>query len=187
MRSRSPVGSSHSSSVGIGDDGARDADALFLAARQFARLVLDAIAEPHERQRRVHALEAICAAELGEQQRQLDVALGGEHRQQVVHLEHEADVVGAPVAELGVRQPVDREAIDFDGARGRPVETAEQVQQRGLARARRPHERDEVAARQIQVELLEHRHHFVAALVLLGDATQARDHRIQLLAVPLPP
>ena len=61
---------------------------------------------------------------------------------------------------------------------GRPVETAEQVQQRGLARAGRAHERDEIAARQIQVELLEHRHHFVAALVLLGHAAQARDHRI---------
>ena len=77
---------------------------------------------------------------------------------------------------------VDRKTIDFDGARGGAVETPEQVQQRGLARARRPHERHEVAARQIQVEFLEHRHHFIAALILLGDATQARDHRIQLFA-----
>src|SRR4029079_11344883 len=41
----------------IGDDGARDAHALFLAAREFARLVLHAIREPHELECRVHVLE----------------------------------------------------------------------------------------------------------------------------------
>ena len=64
----------------------------------------------------------------------------------------------------------------------RAIETAEQVEQRGLAGARGAHERDEIAARQVEVELLEHRHHFVAALVLLGHAAQARDDRIRLVA-----
>ena len=86
-----------------------------------------------------------------------------------------------------VRQLVDGEAVDFDGARGRTIEAAEQIQQRGLARTRGPHQRDEIAARQVQIELLEHRHHFAAALVLLGDAAQTRDDRIRLVCFPLPP
>jgi hypothetical protein len=48
---------------GIGDDGARDADALLLAARQLARLVFHAIAEADQRQRGVHVLEAFGAAQ----------------------------------------------------------------------------------------------------------------------------
>ena len=152
------MGSSHSSSVGIGDDRARDADALLLAARQLARLVLHAVAEADELERRLHALAALAAAELREQQRQLDVALGREHRQQVVHLEDEADVSARhlPSAPLDSRSICD--AVDFDAARRRPIEAADEVQQRRLARARRAHERDEIAARQIEVELLEHRH-----------------------------
>ena len=51
LRSRSPVGSSQSSSVGIGDDRAGDADALLLAARQLTRIVLGAIGEADHLQR----------------------------------------------------------------------------------------------------------------------------------------
>jgi hypothetical protein len=45
---------------GIGDDRARDADALFLAARQLARLVLGAVTETDEAQRCADALASIC-------------------------------------------------------------------------------------------------------------------------------
>ncbi len=56
LRSRSPVGSSHSSSVGIGDDGAGDADALLLAARELPRIVLGAVGEADDLQRDADAL-----------------------------------------------------------------------------------------------------------------------------------
>ena len=52
--------------------------------------------------------------QLGQQQRQLDVALGGEHRQQVVELEDEADVLRAPARQLAARQRADVRAADFD-------------------------------------------------------------------------
>src|SRR4051812_42720442 len=51
---------------GISDDGARDADALLLAAGQFLGLVLHPIAETHELERGVHALQAVGLAQPGE-------------------------------------------------------------------------------------------------------------------------
>ena len=65
VRSRSPVGSSHSSSVRIGHDGARDRDALLLAARHFARVVLGAIGKTDDVQRGLDVLRAApCASSL---------------------------------------------------------------------------------------------------------------------------
>ncbi len=43
----------------VGDDGARDADALLLAARELARVVIGPLAEPDDRQRRLHPLLAL--------------------------------------------------------------------------------------------------------------------------------
>ncbi len=84
----------------IGDDGARDADALLLAARQLPRIVFGAVREADDLQRDRDALAALGLRQLRQEQRQLDVALGGQHRQQVVELKDEADVLRAPA-----RQP----------------------------------------------------------------------------------
>ena len=77
----------------VGDDGARDGDALLLAAGELPRVVVHAVVEaddvaaPSRRARAARFFES-----LREQQRQLDVLERGEHRDQVVHLEDEADV-----------------------------------------------------------------------------------------------
>ena len=66
---------------------------------------------------------ALGLGEMREQQRQLDVALGGERRQQIVELEHEPDVPRAPGGELAVGELVDAIAADLHGAvvgRSRP-------------------------------------------------------------------
>ena len=53
-----------------------------------------------------------------QQQRQLDVALGRQHRQQVVELEHEADVIArASCASCAVAELVDALAGDLDACR----------------------------------------------------------------------
>ena len=96
----------------VGDQRARDRDALLLAAGELPRLVLGAVREPHDLQRHGGVLAALRGRELGEQQRQLDVALGGEHRHQVVELEHEADVVRAPAGELAAGELIDALAAD---------------------------------------------------------------------------
>src|SRR3989304_4732690 len=80
LRSRSPVGSSHKSSVG---------------AAPLARGVGQRRAPP-PRQRRLHVLLALGPPQRRQQQRQLHVPLRRQHRQQVVELEDEPDVAGPP-------------------------------------------------------------------------------------------
>ncbi len=81
----------------VGDDRAGDADALFLAARQLPRIVV-ARARRARRPTAPSARACLRSADrqLRQQQRQLDVARRGQHRQQVVQLEDEADVPRAP-------------------------------------------------------------------------------------------
>jgi hypothetical protein len=81
---------------GIGDDGAGDADTLFLPARQLPRVVVGSLREAHHRQRDAHALATVGLSQFRQQERQLHVARGGQHRQQVVHLKDEADVPRSP-------------------------------------------------------------------------------------------
>ena len=83
----------------IGDEGARDRDALLLSAGELARLVLGAVLESDELEGDAGVAAPLGGRELGEQQRQLDVAPRGEHRQQVVELKHEADMARAPLGE----------------------------------------------------------------------------------------
>ena len=165
LRSRSPVGSSHSSSVGIGHDRARDADALLLAAGQLPRIVLGALGEADDFQRDARALSPLRLRQLRQQQRQLDVLLGRQHGQQVVELEDEPDVLRAPLRELAAAQRADGHAVDLDGAARGRVESADQVQQRRLAGPRRPHQRQKVALRDFEVDALEH----VDALAAAGE------------------
>ena len=80
----------------IGDDGARDGDALLLAARQLLWLVPGTLAQADERERDLGVPPSLGRAQAGEQQRQLHVALGREHREQVVELKDEADAGRAP-------------------------------------------------------------------------------------------
>ena len=74
---------------------ARDRHALLLAARELAGAVVEAVAEPDDPQRRLAALAPLVAAVVGDQERDLDVLERGEHRDQVVELEDEADARGS--------------------------------------------------------------------------------------------
>ena len=87
-------------------------------------------------------LPATHAGQLG---REDDVLEHGEVVQQVEELEDQPDR-GAPVPRRGrLAQGVDATAADGDGARGRPVEAGDQVQQRGLPAAGRPEDGDGLA------------------------------------------
>ena len=82
---------------------ARDRDALALTARELVRDVVAALAEPDELER-LHARAAgFLGRDARDQQRQLDVLDGGEHRQQVVELEDEAHAPRAVVRALAIR------------------------------------------------------------------------------------
>jgi len=131
------------------------------------------LAEAHDLERRLHALPALAAAELREQERKLHVLRGREHRHQIVELEDEAHIGRAPGRQLAFAQPVDALAVEHDLAAGGPVDAAKHVEQRRLARTRRPHDRDEIAARDAHVEMIEDRDGLLALHEALGDACQA--------------
>ena len=104
--------------------------------------------QSHLAQQLVSALVALAAREAGGDQRHLDVLARGEHRQQVVELEDEADhLEPEPVR---VRETIDPLPVDHDRARVRAVERADQVQQRALPAPGRARERGEVAGPEAQ-------------------------------------
>ena len=61
----------------------------------------------------------------------------------------------APTGELGARQPVDPVATHHHRAFGRRIETAQQVEQRRFARARRSHQGEVVAGGDIERDALQ--------------------------------
>ena len=81
-------------------------------------------------------------------EREGDILADGHVREQGVVLEHHADV--APIG----RHLVDRLAGEEDLAMGRGLEASQHHQAGGLARARRPEHGQELAARDVEVEVL---------------------------------
>src|SRR3972149_3239314 len=75
---------------------------------------------------------------------------------------------------LGFVERLDVAAADFDLAAGRGVETAEQVQQRALARTRRADDCDVFAFAHRQVDAEQNRHFYLALQVDLAQ-TAARE------------
>ena len=125
------------------DERARDRDALLLAAGELGRPVLAPVGEADALQQVLEELGLGLLA--GDRERQDDVLLGGQHRQEVEELEDEADVLAAQQRHLAVGEALDLLAGDLDRAARRLVECGEQVHQRRLARARRPHDGDQLA------------------------------------------
>ena len=135
------------------EERAGDRDALLLAARELRGPVRAPVGEPDLVE---HALEPGRVDLLaGDPQRQRHVLLGGQHRQQVEELEDEADVRPAQLRQLVVGHRRDVVAGDLDGAVGRLVEAGEDVHERRLARARRAHDGDELALRDVERDAAE--------------------------------
>ena len=81
----------------------------------------------------------------------------------------------APVRQLPALELVDAIAADADFARGWLIQAADQIEQRGLAGARRPHQRDEITLRNIQRQPVQHFDFLLAARVGLSDVVDL-DH-----------
>jgi len=147
----------------VGDDDlrvchnrARDGNTLLLAAGKLARIMMRAVFQTNDAKRRHGAVAALPGAEPGQQQRQLDVAERGQHRDEVVELEDEADVAAAPARQRALGQRADVGSVDHDLAGRGTIDACDQVEQRRLAGARRPHEREEFALGHAEVDAVEH-------------------------------
>ena len=125
----------------VGDDRARDRDALLLAARELGRLVARAVGQADQLQRDGRALAcarpptAWSAAAAARRCAAPRASASGCRTGTRSRPATRATCASAARAEL-----VDALAADGDAAAGRHVEPADQVQQRRLARARRAHQ-----------------------------------------------
>ena len=108
-------------------------------------------------------------------ERQQHVLVRGHGREQVVGLEHEADVAAADRGQLLGVEPVRGVASDLQLARGRRQDAAEDRQQRGLAAARRAHEQRQLARIQRHLDALQHLEPGFALAEKLGDAFGRED------------
>ena len=115
-----------------------------------------AVCEPHHFESGLGVLAALAPGQGGQRKGQLDVLVGGEHRHQVVELENEADVARAPAGEFRLAQPDDVRAADQEFARIGLVDAGNEVEQRALARARWAHQREELAARDVEADVAQH-------------------------------
>ena len=151
--SRLPVGSSAKTIDGLADQRPGARDPLLLAARHLARPVAEPVAQPDGVDDLVEPGRVGLAA--GEGQRQQDVLLRGQRRDQVERLEDEADPLPPQRGERLVLEPGQLDAVDDGLAAGRGVERGQAVHQRRLAGARGPHDGGELAGVEVDGHAVE--------------------------------
>ena len=111
----------------IGHNRARDGDPLLLATGELPGKMIHAIGQANDAQRRLHVLAALILGEAGEQQGQFNILNGGEHGNQVIHLEDETDVPRPPHRKLAARHVRDFVARHRDGSTRGDIEPAQQI------------------------------------------------------------
>ena len=124
---------------------ARERHALLLAARELRRVVMRAAGQPDFLEQR--SARAPRVGDAGDLHRHGDVLVRGQRRDEVEELEDEPDLLAAQPRERVLVEPRDVDAVDEHVAGRRRVEAGDQAEQRGLAAARRPDDRHELAAR----------------------------------------
>ena len=169
------VGEDHG---GPGDERAGDRDALALAAGELRGVVVRAVGEADAGERLLRALDALLALHPGVDERRGDVLERGLAGHEVEALEDEAD--GAVAQQ---REPVVVEGVGVDAGEeilpgGGPVEQAEDVQQRRLARARGPDDGDVLAELDAEVDPAQRRDLAVAHRVDAREAASLDERRL---------
>src|SRR6266508_57627 len=154
----------------LGDQRAGDRHPLLLAAGELRGPVLQAVAEPDRLERGDRPPAALGAAEPAVDQRQADVADGRGPRQELEALEDEPDHLVAHQRQLVVGEAGHGPPLEPQRAAGRPVQPAEQPEQGRLPRPARPHDRQRVAGRDLEVNPVERPDFDPVQPVDLGDA-----------------
>ena len=143
-----------------GDESPGDGRPLHLAAGEFARLVLDARPEADAVENLGRSFGGLATRappvehRTADQGRHHHVLQGREFRKQMVELKNEAKrAVAQPIA-LARTEAVDALAVEHHRSRVRPVERAEQVEQRTLAGAGCPDDGEKLAALDVEIDAL---------------------------------
>ena len=158
--------------AGLAGERAGDGDALLFAAGEFVGAMVGAPREPDDFEGVLRALDAFAVAEAGDAERELDVLLGGEQRQQPERLEDEAELVAAQLREVLFGHGVDAFAVEGDFAAGGAVEAGEDVEQRGLAGAGAANEGEHLAGGDGERDIADGPDLVGAAFEAAGDAAR---------------
>src|SRR5574341_312830 len=153
---------------GIVDQRPRNGHTLLLAAGEFMRLMMKPVAEADPLQQFARSLFVLLrafmiGAVVGQWQH--DVAERGGAREQVVGLKYKADLLVANYSQLFVVQFAHILVVEDIVPVGGPRQTAEDVHQRALAGAGRPHDRHELALLDLQADSVQRSHAGVAHAV----------------------
>ena len=149
-------------------------DALTFAARELVGKMVHARLELNEREQLAGALFDFLARPSAQVQREADVFERRQRRQQVEELEDESDLVAAHPRQVVVGEAGERLAVDAHTAGGRTVESADEIEERRLARSGGSDDRDHLAARDRDAHIVEGGDAALAG-ELLGDVLE-RDH-----------
>ena len=123
---------------------------LHLAAGHLVGLLMKLIAQAHSFQRAGSPAAALLLGDAGDGQRQLNVGQNGLVGNQVVALEHKTDGVVAVGIPVPVRIFFRGDAVNHQIAAVIPIQTADHVQQRGLAGAAGAQNRHELIVPEVQ-------------------------------------
>ena len=116
-------------------DGAGDGDTLLLAAGHLCRSTISQPLQANLAQYLFSACLSFRGRHTLHLHHKLDVFPGGQHRYQVVGLEHKAYLAEPEVSQLALGEIVDAAIVDPHFAAVRNIEAADRVQQRRLAAA----------------------------------------------------
>ena len=153
-------------------EGARERDPLLLAPREPVGECVRAVREPDTGEEPLRALPLLGADGTRELERQEQVLHHGERRQQVEELEDEADVPPAEARALHLGECRQVHVGDADPALVRQVDAADEVEQRRLARSRRPEHGHPLARLDAGARAVEHHVHPLSLPVALAQARQ---------------
>jgi hypothetical protein len=160
-----------------------DADQLLLPAGELAgeQVLLAHDAEAVERV--TDDRGPLGALDVSVGQRHIQILVDGQRIQQVEVLEHEADILLVQGQAFLRLELVDRVVVEVVFPLPIAVQHAEDVQQRGLARRRGPHDREEVTLCDVQIDLPQDIVLARSCFVTLLDVLQL-NHRISSSRLP---
>jgi hypothetical protein len=139
------------------------------------RQMLHAVRKADQIERGLDLFAALAPAQTREQQRQLDIFIRRQDRQQIERLENEPDILIPPIGQLRLIQFGDIDALHVALPARRPIDAGEDVQQRGFAGTGRPHEREKFAGSDIERDVIQRGHLNLTLRVKLGEVADADD------------
>ena len=155
--------------IRVVNDGTSNGHALHLTAGHLVGLFLQLIAQTHPLQGFLGALTALTLGNAGQSQGQFHVGQHGLVGDQVVALEHKANRVVAVSIPIPVLVVLGGAAVDDQVTIGVLIQTADNVQQRGLAATGRSQNGHKFAFAKLQAHTPQRMHIAAAAGVDLSD------------------